>query len=246
MTLIIMCLINKYVAKPKDLFLSNLKIRLVAVFPRFLLFIPLTALVTVLCTVFIVDEFLWEGVKTAKYFWFSSAMFITLPLIFVLFLLERKIIIALRRADIFFLLLWGYIILNFCLLNTNQDIRFLLSLLMLPLYIVIRMAICGGEQQRWFLIVLLVIILIEALWGLLQLYGFTRSQHSLYKITGTLFNPGPFSGFVAVGVPLALSFSLNKIIPHARLTVIMQPYKCSTKPEHIDKPKKLTARYIHR
>lgn len=36
---------------------------------------------------------------------------------------------------------------------------------------------------------------IEALWGLAQLYGFTPSHHSRFELTGSFFNPGPYSGF---------------------------------------------------
>ena len=33
----------------------------------------------------------------------------------------------------------------------------------------------------------------EAIYGLRQLYGFTSSHHSLYSLTGSFFNPGPYS-----------------------------------------------------
>lgn len=39
------------------------------------------------------------------------------------------------------------------------------------------------------------------------------SFQNLYKISDTLFNPGPYSCFVAVGVPLAIGYSLNKALP---------------------------------
>ena len=45
---------------------------------------------------------------------------------------------------------------------------------------------------------------IEAIWGLLQVYGYTPSNHSLYALTGSFYNPGPFSGFLSMCVPVAL------------------------------------------
>jgi hypothetical protein len=51
--------------------------------------------------------------------------------------------------------------------------------------------------------------LIEAFWGLRQLYGFTYSQHSLFKLTGSFFNPGPYAGYLAVIFPLALYHAVN-------------------------------------
>ena len=45
---------------------------------------------------------------------------------------------------------------------------------------------------------------IEAVWGLLQVYGYEPSNHSLYALTGSFYNPGPYSGFLAMCLPLAL------------------------------------------
>ena len=51
---------------------------------------------------------------------------------------------------------------------------------------------------------LLVLGGVEAVWGLRQLYGFTASGHSLYTLTGSFFNPGPYSGYLAMVLPVAL------------------------------------------
>ena len=45
---------------------------------------------------------------------------------------------------------------------------------------------------------------VEAVWGLLQVYGYEPSNHSLYALTGSFYNPGPYSGFLAMCVPVAL------------------------------------------
>ena len=46
--------------------------------------------------------------------------------------------------------------------------------------------------------------MLEAVWGLLQMYGYEPSNHSLYALTGSFYNPGPYSGFLAMCLPLAL------------------------------------------
>lgn len=46
---------------------------------------------------------------------------------------------------------------------------------------------------------------LEAVWGLRQLYGFANSNHSLYALTGSFFNPGPYSGYLAMIFPLCLN-----------------------------------------
>ncbi len=50
---------------------------------------------------------------------------------------------------------------------------------------------------------------IEALWGLGQLYGFFKSQHPFFLITGSFYNPGPYGGFLGCLVPLALHLWLE-------------------------------------
>ena len=45
---------------------------------------------------------------------------------------------------------------------------------------------------------------IEAVWGIRQVYGFTYSNHSLYALTGSFYNPGPYSGYLAMIFPICL------------------------------------------
>jgi len=49
----------------------------------------------------------------------------------------------------------------------------------------------------------------EAGLGLLQLYGFEQSNHGLFRLTGTFFNPGPYAGFLAVVTPVAFYLFFN-------------------------------------
>lgn len=46
---------------------------------------------------------------------------------------------------------------------------------------------------------------VEAVWGLRQIYGLTVSNHSLYALTGSFYNPGPYSGYLAMVFPICLS-----------------------------------------
>ncbi|MBR2360667.1 MAG: O-antigen ligase family protein [Bacteroidaceae bacterium] len=56
--------------------------------------------------------------------------------------------------------------------------------------------------------VLMGCVIWEAVVALNQLYGDGMSNHALYRFTGTFLNPGPFSGFLAIGVPLAVNYLL--------------------------------------
>lgn len=44
----------------------------------------------------------------------------------------------------------------------------------------------------------------QAVLGLLQLYGYAASRHSLYAMTGSFYNPGPYSGYLAMALPICL------------------------------------------
>ena len=45
---------------------------------------------------------------------------------------------------------------------------------------------------------------ILALWGIMQLYGWAAPGHYLFHITGPFFNPGPYSGYLALLLPICL------------------------------------------
>lgn len=62
----------------------------------------------------------------------------------------------------------------------------------------------GKEPDFYHAVVWILIVLggIEAFDGVRQLYGYAYSHHSLYAMTGSFFNPGPYSGYLAMVFPL--------------------------------------------
>ncbi|MCM1450360.1 MAG: O-antigen ligase family protein [Clostridiales bacterium] len=51
--------------------------------------------------------------------------------------------------------------------------------------------------------------MVEAVTGWLQLLGVTGSNHDVYPVTGTFYNPGPMCGFLAMILPVALYVTLR-------------------------------------
>ena len=170
--------------------------------------ILIIVLVCSFSTVFVTDAYILQEAVIAKYFWFASIMCIASSIL--LFQLSKKK--EIHVSDVFFVLFAIYVCINYFCLNGAPSMQWWLLLLMFPLYISVRLAAGDGTLRRWLLSVILIVVLAQAVWGLLQLYGFARSYHNLYKITGTLFNPGPYSGFVAVGMPLSLAYSFDKTL----------------------------------
>jgi O-antigen ligase len=174
---------------------------------RIFLFVSLLA---ALATVFVTDSGLLQPAVTGKYFWFAAAMCGVALAACVRMCTCR---LTIRWADVAVLLFALVVIHSRHALGARGDMQCWLFLLMIPLYVAVRAACVDALLQRRLLHAVLAATLAESLWGLLQLYSFTPSYHHLYRITGSLFNPGPYSGFVAVGVPLALSYALNRENP---------------------------------
>lgn len=45
----------------------------------------------------------------------------------------------------------------------------------------------------------------QVIYGILQLFGVCPSHHDLFPITGSMGNPGPYAGFLAIGLPLTIA-----------------------------------------
>ena len=159
--------------------------------------------IAVLSTVFVVVPNLWNGTVTGKYFWFfyAQAAFASLTALFVLF---RRVKTRFSGLDIIIFLFFVYCLANHLARTDGYEIKFYLLLFLGAFYMCIKILLQYVKSARTILPVFLVAVgLAESVVGLRQLYGFDHSHHGLYRITGDFFNPGPFSGFVALTVPLA-------------------------------------------
>ena len=74
--------------------------------------------------------------------------------------------------------------------------------------------------------VLMGCVIWEAVVALNQLYGDGMSNHALYRFTGTFLNPGPFSGFLAIGVPLAVHYLVKLVARSLSLVAIITLVLC--------------------
>ena len=74
-----------------------------------------------------------------------------------------------------------------------------------------------SESVQW---VLMGFGAMEALHGLGQITGIYPSNHSLFVLTGTFYNPGPYSGYLAAVLPIALHRMLVSNGKKDRLSVV--------------------------
>jgi O-antigen polymerase len=110
------------------------------------------------------------------------------------------------------LLLWvGYLILNSFVKHVPVSLRLIEFYGLILFYIALRQT-----DRSYYALLFLALILgggIQAVYGNLQLWGFYASHHSLFKMSGSFFNPGPYAGYLACIFPAALGFYLFRIRP---------------------------------
>ena len=78
---------------------------------------------------------------------------------------------------------------------------------MFVLYAILRviLSVEGNIKQGLFFVFILCGSY-ESILGLRQVYGLSYSNHSLFKVTGTFFNPGPYSGYVVAVLAVCTAY----------------------------------------
>jgi len=170
----------------------------------------------VLSTVFAVDKTLANGVVSAKYFWFYGAIGVT-ALFSLLVHGFRRTACKFYPVDLLLLLFTSFVLAVNCFIYGNTfSTKWILLVQLLLLFYYFRIAL-QDKPLRFYLAVFFVFTgLVEAIWGLSQLYGFTPSYHNLLKLTGSFFNSGPYSGYLVVVAPLALHAMLKDVVVFKR------------------------------
>ena len=187
-------------------------------------FLFLLPFLLVFFTVFIVNRDLVNGVITGKYFWFYTSIGVLCVVTLLRVNNEELRIKRFSVLDFFVLLFAGSVLFTSLVIHdaSQNTTKLTLFALLAVLYFNFRLFFNKGntKAERSICFFIIIIGLIEAVWGLRQLYGFTPSQHSLYKITGSFFNPGPYAGYLAVVFPLALQYFLEFRIRNEELGII--------------------------
>ena len=85
------------------------------------------------------------------------------------------------------------------------------------LYIIFRKL---SKSIQYFLLFLIIVSgIIQAVYGVLQIYGVYPSNHNLFNITGGFFNPGPYAGYLSGIWPIAFSIYLfRKKLPTIKIS----------------------------
>jgi len=161
-------------------------------------------------TVFVINRDLEYGVVYGKYFWFYLSMGIMAVWSIFAVVIHVKTIRFNWKDGL--ILLFGLVALSVSFWGNSLDVttKHILLILIIILYFYFRIAFQTNQAARnWLPVFLMITGLVEAVWGLRQLYGYSFSQNSLYRLTGSFFNPGPYAGYLAVVLPMAFYYLLR-------------------------------------
>lgn len=126
-------------------------------------------------------------------------------------------------SDIVILLFSGIVLTTYQYEKNLSPEFFLFFIQIVLLWFILKIIFRFFPKSKTFVLIgLLVWGMVEAVWGLGQLYNYFPSKHSLFKTTGSFFNPGPYGGFIALMLPLTLHHWLmyrykNKLISYLLL-----------------------------
>jgi len=178
-------------------------------------FLRLLPFVMVLSTVFVVRPELGNGVVSGKYFWFYLSMG-AIAGESVLRRFKRSTTqglpgLRIDPADCLILFYGVYALGTSYFVHSSEAVtKHILLLLVIVLYFYFKRFLSISGRHRYLPVLFFIATgTVEAIWGLRQLYGFEYSQHALFKLTGSFFNPGPYACYLAVVVPAAFWYLLR-------------------------------------
>lgn len=170
------------------------------------LFLFALSSVLLLCTVFACDNSLADGMVMGKVHWFHLTMlFFAGSSLLWWGTGRKKELFKWNVADGLVLLLAALVVVRYDWALDPEPEKLLFAGQLVVLWILLRIALSVGEQWKVFFLTVIVLTgLAEAVWGIRQLHGWSYSNHSLYRLTGSFYNPGPYSGYLAAVLPVSL------------------------------------------
>lgn len=174
------------------------------------IFLLSTTGIFLLCTPFINTVELANGLVTGKMCWFHLAMLFFSVCVFFVMLTKRRTAITFTFSDLLVLFFAVIVLITYKWSLNPEPEKLIFAGQLVILWFLLRYILTAYREFKFFfLFVLMLTALIEAVWGMQQLHGHAYSNHSLFRLTGSFFNPGPYSGYLAVMLPVCLWTALR-------------------------------------
>lgn len=123
----------------------------------------------------------------------------------VLQIVNRKTIMSFSISDIVVLLLLGYYLFIYDYQEQLANWKIIYAVQLAVFWFASRIILsCYPISYKIIVYGIALLGCVQAVWGILQLYGFSRSYHNIYAITGSFYNPGPYTGYIAFIFPICL------------------------------------------
>lgn len=164
-------------------------------------------------TPFATDSGITNGTVSGKIFWVQLVLFIYSISLLAFTFKEKNFNFTFTRKDLLILLIGVWCAVTYSWDLNPEPLKLLFGGQMIVLWFLLRYTLSQYPTfNRYLLLILIGTGLIEAIWGIRQLHGWSDSNHSLFRLTGTFFNPGPYSGYLAVILPIALGVLLKQSV----------------------------------
>lgn len=163
-----------------------------------------------LCTPLIHTTELVNGLVIGKMCWFHLVMLFFSVCVFFVALTKRATAIAFSSSDLLLLTFTGIVLITYKWSLNPEPEKLIFTGQLVILWFLLRYILTAyREFNFFFLFVGMLTGLVEAVWGMQQLHGHAYSNHSLFRLTGSFFNPGPYCGYLAAVLPVCLWAALK-------------------------------------
>jgi O-antigen polymerase len=161
-------------------------------------------------TVFFTFQDIPSGTIESKNYGFFLIGIISILVLLGVLLLSKSIKFEIHRYDILIFLFGGWVLINTLILKQlPSSITLSAFVCSIAVSLVFKQVISNMPNILNTLVMIIILIGIgQVLLGLLQLYGFTNSFHSGFKMTGSFHNPGPFGIYVGILFVFSLGYYL--------------------------------------
>ncbi len=189
----------KYTGMELQLHRHGIRIALASVFGAMLTATPLVS-----------DSALANGIVMGKVFWLHLSMALLAIGTIGTIGLGREKSISFSLPDGLLLLFAGITLATYDWQLDPEPEKLLFGGQLIVLWFLLRHFFTEAPCLKFFFLFMLMLTgLVEAIWGMQQLHGHAYSHHSLFRLTGSFFNPGPYSGYLAVVLPVGLWTALR-------------------------------------
>lgn len=171
-------------------------------------------IVILISSVFFASPSIYDGIVMGKVFYFHSIMLIASVFAIVFSIFNRKnISFSFSLPDIFISLFFIVVCIKYDWETNLQPTKIAFGAQLLCLWYISRLLFRNVPNlMQVLLVTIMVSTVVECIIAQLQLYGIIESNHNIYKLTGTFYNPAPLAGWIAIGssVSFATLFSCKR------------------------------------